>query len=93
MGNRMTRFSVAVLLTIMDIAVFARCWGVIWEAWSGTAWIRVVLISTLAIWLGSATDIWLHVYWDARQLLYQRRCPQTLTPAPVPTKLGEDSHV
>ncbi len=93
MGDLTTRFSVAVLLTIMDIAVFEHFFCVIWEAWSRIAWIRVVLIPTLAIWTVSAAVLWLHLYYDLRQFLYERRCSQSLNPATVPTELGRDSDV
>ena len=93
MGDRTTRFSVAVLLTIMDIAVFEHFFGVIWEAWSAIAWVRVVLIPTLALWTCSAAVLWLHVYYDLRQLLHERRCPHTLSPVPVPPELLEGRDV
>jgi hypothetical protein len=57
MGNRTTRFWVAVLLTGMDIAVFQHFFGVIWQAWPGVEWIRMVLLFTLALWAGSLRSI------------------------------------
>jgi hypothetical protein len=93
MGDRTKRFSVAVLMTVMDVGVFEHFFGVIWEAWSGIAWFRVVLFLTLAIWTGSAAVLWLHVYYDLRQLLYERRCSQTVNPPAVPAELGEDTNV
>jgi hypothetical protein len=93
MGDRTTRFSVAVLLTIMDVVVFEHFFGVICEAWAGLAWMRVVLIPTLALWTGSAAVLWLHVYYDLRQILYERRFAQTLNPAAVPTEPREGGDV
>jgi hypothetical protein len=93
MGDRTTRFWVAVLLTGMDIAIFQLFFGVIWLAWSGVEWIRVVLLFTLALWTGSAAVLWLHVYYDLRQLIYERRSAQTLNVAPMPAELREDSDV
>ena len=93
MGDRTTRFWVAVLLTGMDIAVFQHFLGVIWQAWPGVEWIRMVLLSTLALWAGSAAVLWLHVYYDLRQLLYERRIARTLNVAPLPAELREDSDV
>jgi len=93
MGDRTTRFWVAFLLTGMDIAVFQHFFVVIWLAWLGVEWIRVVVLFTLALWPGSAAVLWLHVYYDLRQLLYERRSPRTLNVAPMPTELREDSDV
>ena len=93
MGDRTTRFWVAVLLTGMDVAVLQHFFGVIWLAWSGVEWIRVVLLLTLALWTGSAAVLWLHVYYDLRQLLYEKRSARTLNVAPMPAVLREDSDV
>lgn len=93
MGDRTTRFWVAVLLTGMDIAVFQHFLRVIWQAWPGVEWIRMVLLSTLALWAGSAAVLWLHVYYDLRQLLYERRIARTLNVAPMQAELREDSDV
>jgi len=93
MGDRTMRFWVAVLLTGMDIAVFEHFFGVIWLAWPGVEWIRVVLLSTLALWAGSAAVLWLHVYYDLRQLLCERRSARTMNVARMPTELREDSDV
>jgi hypothetical protein len=93
MGDRTTRFWVAVLLTCMDIAVFQHFFGVIWLAWPGVEWIRVVLLFTLALWMGSAAVLWLHVYYDLRRLLYERRSARTLNVAPIPAELRENSDV
>jgi hypothetical protein len=93
MGDRTTRFGVAVLLTGMDVAVFQHFFGVIWQAWPGVEWIRLVLLFTLALWAGSAAVLWLHVYYDLRQLLYERRSARTLNLAPMPAELREDSDV
>jgi hypothetical protein len=93
MGDRTTRFWVAVLLTGMDIAVFQHFFGVIWLTWSGVEWIRMVLLSTLALWAGSAAVLWLHIYYDLRHLLYERRSARTLNVASIPADLREDSDV
>ena len=93
MGDRTSRFWVAVLLTGMDIAVFHHFFGVIWQAWPGVQWIRMVLLSTFALWAGSAGVLWLHVYYDVRLLLYERRCARSLNVAPLSAELREDSDV
>jgi hypothetical protein len=82
MGDRTTRFWVAVLLTGMDIAVFEHFFGVIWLVWSGIAWIRVALFLLLAVWTASAAVLWLHVSYDLRRLLYERRRALALNRSP-----------
>ena len=93
MGDRTTRFWVAVLLTGMDIAVYRHFFGVIWLAWPGVEWIRIALLFTLALWAGSAAVLWLHVYYDLRQLLDEKRSARTLIVAPMPTELRENRDV
>ena len=72
MGTRTTRSWIAILLTGMDIAIFEHSFTAIWLVWSGLAWIRVVSILVLAVWAGSAAVLWLHVYYDLRQVLRGR---------------------
>ena len=93
MGDRTTRLWIAVLLTGMDIAAFQHSFGMNWLAWLDGEWIRIVLLFTLALWTGSATVLWLHHYYDLRQLLYERLSARILNVAPMPTKLRENSDV
>ena len=93
MGDRRMRFSIALLLTGMDIAVYEHFFGVIWQVWSGVAWIRVVLWLLLAVWMGSAAVLWLHVYYDLRHFLYERRGALALNTSPIANELREDGDV
>jgi len=93
MGDRTTRFWIAVLLTGIDIAVFEHFFGLIWLAWSEMEWIRVVLFFTRALWKGSAAVLVLHVYYDLCQFLNERRRAQALSASPIPADLREQSDV
>ena len=93
MGDRKTRFWVAVLLTGMDIAVYRHFFGVIWLAWPGVEWIRIALLFTLALWMGSAAFLWLHFYCKLRQFLSERRSARMLSASPILTRLRENCDV
>jgi hypothetical protein len=93
MGDRTTRFWVAVLLTGMDIAVYAHFFGVIWQAFSGVGPIRVALLLTLVLWTGSAAVLWLHVYYDLRLWLHERRNAFAPAPTSLPSEVRRDSDV
>ncbi|MHB1698531.1 MAG: hypothetical protein ACYCSN_00105 [Acidobacteriaceae bacterium] len=73
MADRTSRLWVAILITVMDVTVFERFFTITWLALSSVLWTRVVLSLMLTAWTGSAAVIWLHVYYDVRHLLYERR--------------------
>jgi hypothetical protein len=87
------RLWVAILLTGLDIAVFEHFWGAIWLALAAIAWIRVVLVLLLVVWTGSAAVLWLHVFYDIRQILHQRRCTLALHHLPAQNRLRENRDV
>ena len=93
MNDRITRFSVAVLLTGMDFAVFEHSFSAIWLVWSGIAWVRLALVLLFAVWTGAAAVLWLHVYYDLRQVLRQRHGAFKLNPSPMPNELRGDGDV
>lgn len=93
MGDRTTSFWVAALLTCMGIAAFQRLFGLIRLAWPGVEWIRVALLFTLALWMGSTAFQWLHFYCKLRQFLSERRSAQMLNASPMLTRLRENCDV
>ena len=88
-----TRFWIAGLVTGMDIAVFEHFFDVIWLAWSGVEWIRVVLFLTLVSWTSAAAVLCLLVYYGLRWLLYEPTLARTLNASQMSTELWEDSDV
>jgi len=94
MNDRSTRFSIAILLTAMDLAVFDHFFGVIWAASSGVAWFRLTLMLMLVVWTASAAVLWLHVAYDVRLFLYERRVgAAVLKQSAVPEELRRGSDV
>ena len=93
MGNRTTRLWIAILLAGMDIAIFEHSFTAIWLVWSGIGWIRVASVLVLAVWAGSAAVLWLHVYYDLRQVLCDRHGSFKLNPPNMSKELGMDGDV
>jgi hypothetical protein len=93
MGDRTTRFWVAVLLTGMDIAVYVHFFGAIWQVFSGVGPIRVALLLTHVVWTGSAAVLWLHVYYDLRLWLHERRNAFAFDPPSIPSDVRRESDV
>lgn len=94
MADRTSRLWVAILITVMDVTVFERFFTNTWLALSSVAWIRVGLGLTVTVWTGSAAIVWLHVYYDLRQLLHERRAAAFVrTNSDVPSAKGGPSSV
>jgi hypothetical protein len=93
MNDRSTRVSVAVLLTSIDIAVFNHFSGTIWMAFSDVSWIRITITLTILVWTASAAVLWLHIAYDARQLLYECRVDAALRSSNKPNEMRRDCDV
>ncbi len=78
MADRTVRVWITILLTLMDIVIFNRFFGVVWQAWSGVTWVRVALSLLLTVWTGSAAILWLHVFFDIREFLHRHRSGMAL---------------
>jgi hypothetical protein len=77
----------------MDIAVYVHFFGAIWQVFSDVVPIRVALVVTLVVWTGSAAVLWLHVYYDLRRWLYERRSAFALDPSSIPSDIRRESDV
>lgn len=93
MADRTSRLWVAVLLTVMDIAVFKRFADVIWLASARLRWIQWTLFLTLAVWIGSAAVLWLRVYYDFRHLLPWLHSLPDQDPSPSLPNSGRPTNV
>lgn len=78
MVDRTVRVWITILLTVMDIVIFGRFFGVVWQAWSGVTRVRAALSLLLTVWTGSAAILWLHVFFDIREFLHRHRSGMTL---------------
>ena len=93
MRERTKRFATAVLLTAIDVALLDRYFGAIWRAWSEVLWIRGAFLLLLALLGASAAVLWIHVYYDLRQMMRERSVASSLKTASLPGELRRDGDV
>lgn len=87
MPDRRWRFVIAILLTALDLVVFTRYFDSIRLGWSGQPHIEAAFLSLLILWTASVIVLWIHVYYDLRQVLRERiltRSPQEVRPPNLP---------
>jgi hypothetical protein len=87
------RLTIAVVLTIVDIAACSYYCGVIWQAFARDLFAKASLLGLLCFWIASAVVIWLHVAYDLRQSLRERRERLALNSRKTPFGLRRDSNV
>ena len=93
MRERTKRFAIAVLLTGVDAALLKRYFNVIWQAWSEVLWSRGAFLLLLALLVASAAVLWIHVYYDLRQTMRERRDALSLRTTSLPGELRRDRDV
>jgi len=93
MRERTKRFAIAVLMTTVDIALLDRYIGAIWQAWSDVLWIRGAFLLLLVLLVASAAVLWIHVYYDLRQTIRERRGIRSLKATSIPGELRRDGDV
>lgn len=93
MRDRAMRLAIAFVLTIVDIAIFNRYSGVIWQAWGRDPWARLGLFALLALWVSSAVVIWVHISNDPRQTFCERRRNFSQDPAHDSSEPGRNRNV
>ncbi len=76
---------IAVTLTALDVAVASRYGIVIWQAYAGVIWSRLLLLLLTGIWATSLAALWSRVYGQRRQ-----RLSPILS---LPDDLKEEGHV
>jgi hypothetical protein len=67
MTRRTKRLTVAVVLTIADVAAADYYCGLIWQSCSRDTVSKAALLGLLSLWIVSAGVIWLHVACDLCQ--------------------------
>jgi hypothetical protein len=80
MQGREKTVTIAVVLTVADIAVVNIYFGAIWRAWGLNPWANAAPFALLAVWLAAATVLWIHISNDAHRLL--RECAMALPSDP-----------
>ena len=93
MTRRTTRLTIAVALTIVDVAVCYYYCGVIWQVFARDLFAKAAMLGLLSFWVASAIVIWLHVAHDFRQTLRERDARLAVSVAKTPIQLGRDSNV
>ena len=58
MGNREGNLVIAVVLTVLDVAVAVYCGPPIWVAWSGDILSLGLLVMLGALWVTSLANVW-----------------------------------
>ena len=58
MAKRTSQPAISVLLPVLDGVVALRYGKVIWTAWSGIIWARLLMCFLAAVWLTSLADGW-----------------------------------
>jgi hypothetical protein len=87
------RLTIAVVLTIVDVAACSYYCGVIWQAFARDLFAKASLLGLLCLWVASAVVIWLHVAYDLRQSLRERSEGLALNSLRAPSGLRRDSNV
>jgi len=76
--------TIAVLMTIADVAVVVWYGGVIWQALSPIVWNRILILLLTALWVLSLARIWARAIYSLRQR--SRRRNLDITPgAAIPS--------
>jgi membrane protein YdbS with pleckstrin-like domain len=93
MRGRTNRLAIAVLLTLVDVAVGKYYCGVIWQAFSQDLFARAALLGLLCLWILSAAVLWLHVAYDLRQTLRERDGRLAFSATTIPAEPERDTNV
>jgi F0F1-type ATP synthase assembly protein I len=93
MRGRTRRLAIAVAVTIIDVAACNYYCIVIWEAFATDSFARAALLGLLSLWIASAVVIWLHVAYDLRQALQERRESRAFGSLALPSEDGRDGNV
>ena len=93
MTRRTKRLTIAVALTIVDVAASYYYCGVIWQVFARDLFAKAAMLGLLSFWVASAIVIWLHVAHDFRQTLRERDARLAVSVAKTPIQLGRDSNV
>jgi len=73
MNFKRKHFITAIALTALDLAVTLRYGVVIWQAYSGVIWSRLLLLLLAAVWATSLANLWSRAYRELRGVARDRR--------------------
>lgn len=93
MGERTRRLAVAVSLTVLDAVVALHFGGVVWRAFAGIIWSRLLLLLLAALGATSLLNLWVRAYYDLQQLFRYRDAALSSRTEMLPAELVEDRDV
>lgn len=56
--ERRTMFTIAVGVTVLNIAVLLQAGPILWQAWAGIPWCKVLILMSAGIGAFTLSDIW-----------------------------------
>lgn len=93
MGGRTRRLAVAVSLTVLDAVVAVHYGRVVWRAFAGIIWGRLLLLLLAALGATSLLNLWVRAYYDLQQLFRYRAAALSSCAEILPSELVEDRDV
>ena len=83
---------IAVLLTILDLAVVCYGWPV-WKIWSGDLWSRGILVLLASLGATSLANVWAQVVLSQDILLGGRSADREQIAVPIPAQVRGQADV
>lgn len=62
MGARSKNFTIAFLLTTLDVLVVRDNGAVVWQAWGGIPWVRFCLLLLAGVGAFALSDVWAYAF-------------------------------
>jgi hypothetical protein len=93
MGGRTRRLAVAVSLTVLDAVVAVHYGRVVWRAFAGIIWGRLLLLLLAALGATSLLNLWVCAYYDLHRLFRYRDAALSSRAEMLPTELVEGRDV
>ena len=68
MGVRSKDFTIAFLLTALDVLVVRDNGAVVWHAWGGIPWVRFCLLLLAGVGAFTLSDVWAYAFRQSQRL-------------------------
>ena len=80
MGARSKDFTIAFLLTALDVLVVRDSGAVVWQAWGGIPWIRFCLLLLAGVGAFTLSDVWAYAFRQSERFATDARTSPTSEP-------------